>query len=376
VQGLHVLTKPPLSVAHVHARPTIAGLLQGVVDLASVRIEQAVLPQAGIDALIQSLQKQEQTIEQTRGQSSHSSFKPQNSIEWHVQQVVLKDITWQGSPGQSLNLNAQAKLNADGLPDALTLDIVKAQFPGVRSLPGTQMKVTRDGAAWAIAATLGGGAIKNHGTVSGKLLQIKLATGQAWQGTLALQGVDVSKFGGSGANGPMGGQLEAQTTLSARAATAGGLLAALQTQSTFTVNKAVLRGIDLVKAVRTVGLNRGGETALDKLSGQVQTRGKAIDLTHLAASSGVLSATGNVGISPNRSLSGRINVALGEGAIGQAVAVPLVVGGSLDNPEVTLTRAAMIGAAIGTVVLPGAGTGAGASVGERVSEGLKKLFGK
>jgi hypothetical protein len=129
-----------------------------------------------------------------------------------------------------------------------------------------------------------------------------------------------------------------------------------------------------------VGLSRGGETRLDVLAGQVHTQGKAVQLNNLVASSGVLSANGNVALAPNRSLSGRVNVELGANllptAAQAAVGVPLQVGGTLDAPEVTLTRAAMIGAAIGTVVLPGAGTGAGASLGDKVGEKLKGLFGR
>ena len=43
--------------------------------------------------------------------------------------------------------------------------------------------------------------------------------------------------------------------------------------------------------------------------------------------------------------------------------------------EVTLTRAALLGAAIGTAVMPGVGTGAGANLGDHLGEGLKDLFG-
>jgi hypothetical protein len=160
----------------------------------------------------------------------------------------------------------------------------------------------------------------------------------------------------------------------------GALADVLQTQSSFTARNAVVHGIDLAKAVKTVGLSRGGETRLDVLAGQVQTRGKNIQLSNLVASSGILSASGNVAISPASALSGRINVELGVSVLPSAakgvVGVPLVVGGTLDAPEVNLTRAALVGAAIGTAVLPGVGTGAGASLGDKVGEKLKGLFGR
>jgi hypothetical protein len=164
--------------------------------------------------------------------------------------------------------------------------------------------------------------------------------------------------------------------VSATAQSTAGLAVALATQSSFTVHDAVLQGIDLAKAVQTVGLSRGGQTRLDTLSGQLVSRGPALQLRNLAASSGALSATGDVAVAVNRALSGRVNVHLAEKVVGKAVGVPLVVGGTLDAPTVTLTRGAMLGAAIGTLVMPGVGTGAGASVGDAIGEKLKGLFGK
>jgi hypothetical protein len=126
--------------------------------------------------------------------------------------------------------------------------------------------------------------------------------------------------------------------------------------------------------VETVGLNRGGVTRLDTLAGQVSTNGKAVQVTNLVASSGGLAATGSVSISPNKALSGRVNVDLStaKGALG----VPLVVGGTIDDPSVTLTRGAIAGAAIGTLLAPGIGTAAGASAGDKVGEKLRGLFGR
>jgi len=63
-------------------------------------------------------------------------------------------------------------------------------------------------------------------------------------------------------------------------------------------------------------------------------------------------------------------------SLGNTVGVPLVVGGTLAAPEVTLTRGALLGAAVGTVVMPGVGTGAGMELGDRLGQGLNKLFGK
>ena len=137
-----------------------------------------------------------------------------------------------------------------------------------------------------------------------------------------------------------------------------------------------MHGIDLAQAVKTVGMNRGGETRLDTLAGNVTTQGRAVQLNNLVATSGVLSANGNVAMAPNRDLSGRVTVSLASAAAGGALGVPLVVGGTLDSPNVTLSHGAIAGAAIGTLLAPGVGTGAGANVGDRLGEGLRGLFGQ
>jgi len=57
------------------------------------------------------------------------------------------------------------------------------------------------------------------------------------------------------------------------------------------------------------------------------------------------------------------------------VAIPMNVSGTLDSPKVFPTKAALIGGALGTAVLPGAGTAAGVQVGEKAEKMLKGLFG-
>jgi len=264
-----------------------------------------------------------------------------------------------------MTLDADALLDAQGLPDDVSVKILQGQ------LKGATARLLRQGNDWTVAMAVGGGTIK--GTVQ---LQPAPKAGAAFslKGQLETRAVEVAAVA-STAPPVLSGRLDASTTLSARTASLGALADVLQTQSKFTVRNAVVHGIDLEKAVKTVGLSRGGQTPLDTLAGQVNTQGRTVHLTNLVASSGVLSASGNVTVAPSRALNGRVSVDLAAAALGSAVAVHMAVGGTLDAPEVTLTRGALIGAAIGTVVMPGVGTGAGASLGDKVGSGLKKLFG-
>jgi len=360
LDGIRLQTRPALTVERVELRPAWFDLLQGRIALSTLVVRRAQLPQQGIDALQASLQKIRQREKRV-----------ESELPWFLlpRRTVLDHLTWVDARGKAVTLRAEARLDSALWPERLELQVLQGR------LQGTRLDLRRSGDhAWEVALQVAGG------TVQGRLeLQPAATPGAEFvlTGQLQTTQVELSRLTApepteaSRAAQPLRGRLEASTTLSVRARQASALLDALQTQSKFTVQKAVLHGIDLVKAVQTVGVSRGGQTPLDTLAGQVTTRGKAIELQNLAASSGALSASGQVSVAPDRTLSGRVSVDLG-GAVG----VPLLVGGTTEAPEVALTAGAKIGAALGTVLMPGVGTGAGASVGGKIGEGLNKLFGK
>lgn len=140
----------------------------------------------------------------------------------------------------------------------------------------------------------------------------------------------------------------------------------------FNVAKGVLHGVDLAKAA-TLLLNageKGGETQFDELSGTLHLVGQRLELKNFQIASGLLAASGGVKVSPARQLDGVVEVELKKGVA--LVAVPLQVGGTLDNPNVFPTKAALAGAAIGTGVL---GPGVGTSLGVKAASGVEKLKG-
>jgi hypothetical protein len=350
-----------LTLERVEVRPAWRGLLQGQLELSSVLVRGALLPQAGIDALLLALQKKKLSTQAERALEAENTYIPLRT--------VLDKVTWVSAQGERIVLDADAHLSPQGLPYDVSIKILQGQLQGATA---RLQRPRHDVNDWTLALAVGGGTVQGQfqsqaAPQPGSEFSIK--------GQLQTRAVQLAALS-STPRPVLSGALDADTTLSVHTANWGALLDSLQTQSKFTVSHAVVHGIDLAKAVKTVGLSRGGETPLDTLSGQLSTHGRALQLTNLAASSGALSASGNVAVAPNHALSGRVNVNLAANALGQAVGVPLEVGGTLEAPTVTLTRAALIGAAIGTIILPGVGTGAGATLGDRVGAGFKKLFGR
>lgn len=362
LEDIELRGRSVLTLERVEVRPDWTELLQGRVTPDTVIVRNAVLPQSAIEALLIALQKKRHGAD---SRDAEASSTPARNLP---RRAVLDGVTWVDAKGAGITVKADVRLSPDALPQDLQLEILKGR------LQGTRLSLQRDGLSWDVALRIAGGSTQGR-------VELQPATEPgaefAFKGQLQTRDVELSALtapqvtGKAQAAQPLSGRLEASTTFSARARSPSAALEVLQTQSSFTVQKAVLRGIDLEKAVKSVGISRGGNTPFDTLSGQVQTRGKLIELNHLAASSGALSATGQVNVDANRALSGRVRV-----DIGGAVGVPLVVAGTVEAPEVNLTAGAKIGAALGTLLMPGVGTGAGAAVGGKVSENFDKLFSK
>jgi hypothetical protein len=275
------------------------------------------------------------------------------------ERIVLEKVTWVDTKGQRNVIDATARIDSDGLPAQVDIDVSQGRWAGV------QAKLQRNDHRWSLNGRIGGG------TITGRFETQKNAKGEPMlQGEFDTADVEVSTF--TAPSRTLTGKLEAHTEVEGNLRDLGALPETLQTQSKFTIRNAVVHGIDLAQAVKTVGINRGGETHLDTLAGQLVTRGRAAELHNLVASSGALSANGNVAMSADQHLSGSVNVNLAQQVVGTAMGVPLVVSGTLDSPSVTLSRSAIAGAAIGTLIAPGVGTGVGAKLGES----LKGLFGK
>jgi len=355
----HVLVKsnPTLTFERIEARPVWAALLNRKLEISTLYVRNAVVPQDAIAAVAGAFRKAH-----PENKADKKAPKGESAVSL-PERIVLDKVTWVDSKGQRNVVDATANFDSDGLPEDVDFAVVQGRWQGV------QAKLVRNAQRWTLNGKVGGG------TIAGHFDSKKTGKGEPLlEGEFDTSGVEVSAF--TAPSKTLTGRLEAHTNVQANLRDLGAVMDVLQSQTKFTVHNAVVHGIDLEKAVKTVGINRGGETRLDTLAGQLETHGRAAELHNLVASSGALSATGNVAMAADQKLAGSVNVNLAEKVAGTALGVPLVVGGTLDSPSVTLSRGALAGAAIGTLIAPGVGTGAGAAAGGKLGDTLKGLFGK
>jgi hypothetical protein len=356
LDDVQVRSRPPLTLQRIEARPAWQPLLHGRLEVATLIVRNAVLPEQAITAIAAGFHKKQAAAPAPApGASGGGTPLPRRAL--------LEHVTWAPAKGSRSTFDAQFQLDADGLPAHARFEVREGRWQGARAT------LLRTGEGWNVHADIGGG------TVNGKVQWQAGAKGASrLQGQADTNNVEVSVF--TAPSRTLTGRIEAHTTFRAEVAAGASVADAMHTQTRFTVRDAVVHGIDLAQAVKTIGLSRGGQTALDTLAGQVTTQGRSVQLHNLVATSGMLSANGTVAMTPDRRLDGRVSVELAAGTTGGALAVPLSVGGTLDAPSVTLTRGALLGAAIGTAIAPGVGTGAGAKLGDSLGQGLRSLFGK
>ena len=336
-------------------------LLAGRLEIATLVVRKAVLPQPGIAAHRAPPCRRRQGRRRQAGAAP--SPGPRRMLP---RRILLDDITWVDAKGQRITVDAEVEL---GRRTAAADGRVQGGAGPLRR--HARAASEREADLGRCAVDIGGGTHHRPAAVAAG------RGGGGWRlnGDLATQGVEVAAL--TAPSKPLTGKLEAQHHAALRvpgARPSWRTCCAARPASPCATR--VVQGIDLRKAVQTLGLSRGGNTPLDTLTGQVTTQGKrgasdqpGGDLRHAGGH------RQRVDRRRPQALSGRVNVDLTAAATGH-VGVPLAVGGTLDDPSVTLTRGALLGAAVGTLVAPGVGHGGGRELGDKLGEGLRGLFGK
>lgn len=304
---------------------------------------------------------------------------------WHLASLPLarfefRDIEWVGRHDKALPYAGAVDFDAGWRPR-------HAEVVRTDAEPKAQLVLERQSGQdrWAVTIAIAGGSL--DGTLT---LQAPMAAGVAspaanvstgdsgtpdaesankaketWQlrGDFVPKNLDMLQLLGTfDRKSVVSGKLNGSVHLQSAAASAGGLLSALITQTQFRIAPATILHFDLDKAIHTLGQRHDGSTPLDLLEGRLETnsspRGMVLHYTDLHATAGKLSARGEATLQ-DRQIDARFAVDLVDGLIG----VPLHVTGPVSSPSYTVPASALAGAVAGSAVLPGIGTAIGARIG-------------
>ncbi len=366
-------------VARLTVLPALTSMFSETKAISSIRFENPIIKKAALD-IIAALSKQ----------PKDTSSK--TTINVHKIRISEAKILW---PDMQLpEINAVIDLNKENMPKTASIESLDGKLKFDLTPEENRQIITFNAKAWTlpagapllidkldvnmvlssnkldisnIHAALYGGKLSGHANL-------------AWGKTYKLNGM--MKLDNLAVHEPIklmskssrvSGQLSSNGPFSASAKEVKQLIDNLQANFQFNVKNGVLYGFDLAKApMMLVGRGKGGETKFDAFSGDLDISGKTYRFRNLNIESGLMAANGEVKINPNKSLNGEVEVEVKKSV--SIAAIPLEISGTLEDPKVFPTKAAIAGAVAGTAVLGPAGTGLGLKAGKAVDK-LKGLFG-
>ncbi len=364
IDDIATVQDEPITVRRLVLLPRLLPLLSRRIQADGLEVDGVLAPRESVRAFRGRFEEMTTTAKEGQGR-------------WQLAEIPLgrlrfDDLTWSDRRDIQLAYDGDIVFDPQWRPR-------KAEINRNAVTPPARLRLEREGDAdrWRTFVDIGGGTW-NGGT--------QLQTGADGKLVLTAQlepkNVDIELLVQAfGRRTPVAGKVFGQTELRSEADKIGQLWGNLHSRTQFTVRPARLTRFDLQKAISTAGTSRGGQTPLDQLTGTLDTQntdeGTRLDYTNLKARSGVLTASGDAHIF-NRRLSGDAAVDIVDGVVG----VPLKLGGTLSEPELSLTGGALTGAAVGTAVLPGVGTAIGARIGQQIErlftdkEGAKRAAPK
>ncbi len=337
INGLRTQQAPPVVIGQLSAYPKLRELLRRKLVFARIDLDDAVFPPNAMHGFLVHAGARE----------------PDVASDAPLEHLAFRNLTWISYSGIAVAYEGEIDFDPHWRPRHMALRV-----PGPD--PAFTLTLTRDADAdrWQTRVHTGGGTAHGHlalNTDANGAMQLR--------GQLAPQNIEVAgAMSTFNRRSPVGGKGSGQTVLTANGKSLGELLRSLHTRTTFSVNSATVLRFDLHKAISTHGKAHNGQTALQALTGQMDTqntdKGMRVTYTGLQARAGKYTATGTATIY-RRHIGASGNLYLIEGATG----VPFTVSGPIDKPKALMPPGIFAGAAIGTAVLPGIGTSIGAGIG-------------
>ena len=343
IHDLRTEQAQPMVVGKLSAFPNMRMLLQRRLVLERVELDDATVPGKSLQAL----------------EAKPDALRDYAGDGVPLKRFVFRNITWISYSGIATVFDGEIDFDPHWRPRHAAL-----RRPG--NTPPFTLTVTREAQAdrWRTDIVVGGG------TAHGQVVLKTAAIGSSMQlrGQLAPRGIEVSSaLNTFNRRSPIAGQASGQTELWAEGKSLRQLTRSLHTQTRFTVNPTTVLRFDLDKAIRTRGKEHDGQTALQELTGKLDTQngaeGMRVTVTDIRALAGKFTATGKAMVYHGQ-IEASGNLDLVEGALG----VPFTLSGPVQKPKVTVPPGFYAGAAIGTVLLPGIGTAIGARIGSAIGE--------
>jgi hypothetical protein len=331
-----------LSVREIRLLPEVATLFAERLNFKRAVLSDLSLPLGaviGLPGMFSSLAgpSSRVDVEQIRFEKATISFD--GIVLKNVESEVLRD---QGGRFESLLIrSADGSLSVVARPVGKALDLdVEAYawqpFENARIVFGSaSMKARLENGELAIS---GADLRVFDGVVKGSAL-IRSGEKPNIEGEIGFERVNAIRlFEALGAGKRLEGDIAGKVRFSARSDAWETLLASVDAEGEFSVQRGKVAGVDLVEAVRRVSGApvQGGVTAFEQLTGRMKLEPDRSRFFGLVMSSGLMQSTGQVSISKAGNLNGRLELQM-QGSVNQT-RVPVSIAGTLASPSAQATN--------------------------------------
>ena len=318
--------QPQMRAAVIKAIPVITSLLEDPISLKSLELENVTFPREFLPALLQDKGR--------RGSLGVRRISAKG-LKLDIPELNLPalDVDAGLSPGGALQSvafsNAERKLSVKLRPQGekagIEISADKFPLPLGMELPFGEFlakgTVTRYELALSeVEARAFGGRLLGNA-------RLRWSDGWSLEGDLAVRQMDAAKIAA-----PLlaGGTLQGKGAYSMKAPLPERLLPNLRLEGNFTVQKGSITNVDMTRLLQGSGPG-GGTTPFSELSGGVSADANRLLVRQIRMAAGLLNATGQIEMDPQKNLSGRMQIELRAQSI-QARAT-LTVAGTLQNPR-------------------------------------------
>jgi hypothetical protein len=331
-----------LSVREIRLLPEVATLFAERLNFKRAVLSDLSLPLGaviGLPGMFSSLAgpSSRVDVEQIRFEKATISFD--GIVLKNVESEVLRD---QGGRFESLLIrSADGSLSVVARPAGKALDLdVEAYawqpFENARiGFGSASMKARLENGELAIS---GADLRVFDGVVKGSAL-IRSGEKPNIEGEIGFERVNAIRvFEALGAGKRLEGDIAGKVRFSARSDAWETLLASVDAEGEFSVQRGKVAGVDLVEAVRRVSGApvQGGVTAFEQLTGRLKLEPDRSRFFGLVMSSGLMQSTGQVSISKAGNLNGRLELQM-QGSVNQT-RVPVSIAGTLASPSAQATN--------------------------------------
>ncbi len=316
----------PLRAALIKAAPVITSLLEEPISLKSLELENATFPREFLPALLQDKSRRGSLgVQRISAKGLKLDIPELNLPALDVNAILSSDGALQSvailnaERGLSVKLQprgerAGIEISADTFPLPIGVDLTLSEFLAKGTVTKGELALSE-----AEARAFGGRLLGN--------VRLRWSSGWSMEGEFAVRQMDAGKIAA-----PLlaGGTLQGKGVYSMKGLLPERMILNAQLDGNFAIQKGSITNVDMTRLLQ--GSSSGGGTTLfSEMSGVVSADANRLLVRQIRMAAGLLNATGQVEMDPQKNLSGRMQIELRAESV-QARAM-LTVSGTLQNPQ-------------------------------------------